>query len=297
MLVFTQYNPMDGDIAEMEMLSLSKYFDVIPQSAMIFTIENQTLLADPPKVCYVNQAFLNNIGESPLSEAELFEMGLQEPRTRLVPDDFMSMLEVQCINPSAAQFLQWIKGVVQKPNKINNLKTRFKGFTLPQDSYLSDRTTQFVDIEWNAVVMEKKFIILTGRRTGTVQFSTVTPHTEPSVQSNMRHMSIDEVEEPEEFVPLLVRTATSPSSSSSGNMRHPNSTRFSSSTTPSKTSRSFSDGDEATDYECDKWQHTEKVHASGYGNLITVYQSYGRRKYYRQTSTRKRLEVNGIGAD
>src|SRR5436190_22827943 len=90
------------DIGEMDSLSLSKYFDLIPQSAMIFTSENQSFSAESLTVCYVNRVFLDSIGDSPLSEEEELEMGYNQPlHTNGVPNNFMTALQIQCVNPSA----------------------------------------------------------------------------------------------------------------------------------------------------------------------------------------------------
>lgn len=156
-------------------LSLTKYLDMLPQPAMIFTYTGEEHALS---VCYVNKNFLDSIGDSPLEEdSDALIIGHNETP---VPRDYMTILQTQCINPSAAHFTQWINGVTHKPEKMHHLKTRFKGFTMSLDSQISERTPTVVDIEWNAAVMDGKFIILTGRRIGTVKFAARSP---PPVES------------------------------------------------------------------------------------------------------------------
>jgi len=284
------------------MLSLSKYFDLVPQAAVIFTSEGGSLSADSLNVCYVNRAFLDSIGDSQLVDPVEQELPPQispgsnnhsEP-----PPDFMSILQAQCINPSASQFIQWVNGVAQEPQIVHHLKTRFKGFTVAKEEYVSERTPQFVDIEWNAVVMEKRFIVLTGRRTGTVQFSAVQPQTEPGLLSDLSGSAIaeeDEEETQENDHPPQPVSARSPSSSSSSNARRTRrsgTVRHSSSTTVSDRSRiaSLKDGsDTSEEAEGRKWRHTEKVRAVE-TCLTTVCESNGWYQCNGQVIEGERLE-------
>lgn len=275
---------------EMHSLYLSRYFDLIPQSAIIFITDNQSASPDSLTVCYVNRVFLDSIGDTTLIEDEEFEMAPIERHTAGVPDNFMSILQTQCINPSASHFIQWINEVAQKPENVHNLKTRFKGFTVPKDSHASERTPQFVDIEWNAVVMENKFIVLTGRRNGTVQFSSPSLPSEPTLLNNLRRISIDE-EDTEDLVPSVC-VATSSSSSGSGRGRRTSTTRLSSSTTLSERSRSSNESDDTLDYEGHKWQHTERVQILRYVLILLVYKSYGWRECDGQAFTGEGVEVN-----
>jgi len=156
----------------MEDLALSKYLDIIPLPALVFTSEGETLATNSLRVCYVNKAFLRTIGDSPERDEEPYGISYPPPTEELL-DNFLSILQVQCINPSASHFLAWVNDIAQAPHELHQLKTRFKGFTLAEDGELVEPTPQFVDIEWNAVVMDNKFIVLSGRRVGTVQFSPI----------------------------------------------------------------------------------------------------------------------------
>jgi hypothetical protein len=260
---------------EVNTLSLSNYFDLVPQAAVIFTSEGGFLSAESLYVCYVNRAFLDSIGDSPLvdpAEQEVPpELFATSNNHSVPPPDFMSILQTQCINPSASQFIQWVNGVAQEPQIVHHLKTRFKGFTVAKEEVVSERTPQFVDIEWNAVIMEKKFIVLTGRRTGTVQFSAVQPQTEPILSSDLTGSAIaeeDEQETKETDRPPQPVSARSSSSSNSSNARRPRRSgkvRQSSSTTLSDQSRigSLREGsDTSEEGEGRKWRHTEKVWAT-----------------------------------
>jgi len=254
------------------MLSLSKYFDLIPQAAVIFTSKDGSLSADSLNVCYVNRAFLDSIGDSPLvdpvEQAVPPELSPAANNHSEAPPNFMSILQTQCINPSASQFIQWVNGVAQEPQIVHHLKTRFKGFTVAKEEYVSERTPQFVDIEWNAVIMEKKFIVLTGRRTGTVQFSAVQPQTEPILPNDLSGSAIaeDDEEDTEEThhspQPVSARSSSSSSGSNARRTRRSGTARQSSSTTLSDRSRigSMKDGsDTSEEGEHRKWRHTEKV--------------------------------------
>jgi len=211
----------------MEDLALSKYLDIISLPALVFTSEGQTIATNSLRVCYVNKAFLDTIGDSPLQDEEPYGMSYPPPTEQLL-DNFLSILQVQCINPSASHFLAWVNEVAQAPREMHQLKTRFKGFTVANDGELIEPTPQFVDIEWNAVVMDSKFIVLSGRRVGTVQFSPIQAHASNLSDDTESPVAvIDEEEEDEEndgedkhphtvLEPLgRGRTKTTPSNSTS----------------------------------------------------------------------------------
>ena len=297
---------------EVNMLSLSTYFDLVPQAAMIFTSESGSLSADSLQVCYVNRAFLESIGDSPLVDPEDEEVPpeLSPPPTdnhTEVPSNFMSILQTQCINPSASQFIQWVNGVAQEPQIVHHLKTRFNGFTVAKEEYESERTPQFVDIEWNAVVMEKKFIVLSGRRTGAVQFSAVQPQTDLSLSADLAGSAIEEAdeddreEEPQEnhhsAKPISSRSSSSTNSSSARRPRRTGTARHSSSTTLSERSRigSLKDGSDNTSEETEgrKWRHTEKVRLM-HICLTKVCKSNGRGQSNGKVASGERLEQNGV---
>lgn len=282
---------------DLDSLCLSKYLDLLPQPAMIFTYENGSLNADTLAVAYANQVFLDSIGDSPLIEdEEPIALERDPSRATGIAADFMTILQTQCINPSASQFFHWVNGVTQGPKTVHHLKTRFKGFFIPHGGHISERKRQLVDIEWNGIVMENRFIVLTGRRTGTVKFSSDAP---PSLDPPPRRMSHpDTVEEEEEREVVTVEpettalseetTATSSSSSNSSNPtrkgRKKTKRAISSTTTQSDQSRtksktkSKSRNHESRGYEGDTWRHNAKVVPPCEAVLILDCQGNGRRR-------------------
>jgi hypothetical protein len=274
---------------DIESLCLSKYLDLLPQPAMIFTYENESLNADTLAVRYANQVFLQSIGDSTLIEEDPVILGHDPSRATSIAPDFMSILQTQCINPSASRFLLWINGVAQEPKNVHHLKTRFKGFFVPKDSHVSERKPQLVDIEWNAIVMENKFIVLTGRRTGTLQFSSVSSPSEPP-HRELSHPETVEEEDEEDSVDIEAAptteetTATSSSSSGSSNRLYRKKAKraISSTTTQSDRNRtkskSKSRNKESRGYEGDTWRHNVKVVPSHLLRLILDHQGNGRRR-------------------
>jgi hypothetical protein len=258
-------------------LRLSKYLDLLPQPAMIFTYESDP---DHLAMCYANKCFLDSIGESPLEEdSEALIVGHNEPPVG-APRSYMGILQNQCINPSATQFTQWINEVTRKPEKKHHLKTRFKGFSIPKDSSISERTPKVVDIEWNAAVMEGRFVVLTGRRTGTVKFSpTSTPPIEQVIQRDFETSPtiVEETEEEasqtsEEPQSNSEAFATSSASSNESNPLRGRRRRHRNSITPSsgrtRVGSATENGSRFGD-EIDTWKLTEKV-PYHYNELMVV---------------------------
>ena len=247
-------------------LSLSKYLDLLLQPAMIFTYTGEEHALS---VCYVNKNFLETIGDSPLEEdSDALIIGHNETPVRR---DYMTILQTQCIDPSAAHFTQWINAVTHKPDKMHHLKTRFKGFTMAQDSQISERTPTVVDIEWNAAVMDGKFIILTGRRIGAVKFSpTSTPPVESVVQRDFASSTIfeeegeDNSQTSEETQSYSEGIITSSSSSNESNPRRGRRRKHQpiSSMIPISERTRVGSGSEngRLENEIDTWRLSEKVH-------------------------------------
>jgi hypothetical protein len=247
------------DEEAMRDLSLLKYFDALQQPAMIFSSSQSMSL----EVAYVNSVFFDAIGDSPLAEEQEF-VGTESREG--VPANFLAILQTHCISPSAADFVQWVHGTANDPKSHHLLKTRFKGFMIPKDGDTSERIPQVIDIEWTAMVMESKYIVLNGRRLGTVQFSP-TPQTSDaggvgSEVTDRRHNKADEVQVPK----ASSHVASSSSSSSSGGSRsstryRTGTSRLSSSTTVSDRPRigAFKEEDEEGKKETYRWRHTEKV--------------------------------------
>jgi hypothetical protein len=218
------------------------------------------------KVAYVNNVFLEIIEDGHRSE--------EEPSD--VAENFISILQERCINPPLSRFIKWIEGVAQAPESMHHLKTRFKGFTPTTEGPITGSAMQFIDIEWNAVIMEKRFIVLTGRTTGTVQF--VTSLSSPSelatpslVGSGIPSPPVGEVLEGGMTVPTNTDppppVPMSPSSSSSRGSKYRRKKAIrtiSSNSTGSERSRMSSvteleELEGATGYGVDTWQTKEKV--------------------------------------
>src|ERR1700738_212097 len=128
----------------MEALRLESYLDLLPQSAIVLTWEEQAFSTDSLKVAYVNNVFLEIIEDGHRSEEEPYD----------VAENFISILQERCINPPLSRFIKWIEGVTQAPESMHHLKTRFKGFTPTTEGPITGSAMQFIDIEWNAVIME-----------------------------------------------------------------------------------------------------------------------------------------------
>jgi hypothetical protein len=253
------------EAGDMESLRLESYLDLLPLSAMILTLEGETVTPDTLKVSYVNKVFLEIVEDSHWTEEERFNSVPPDPITG-IGGNFVLLLQEQFVTPSSTRFLEWIEKVMNAPNSIHYLKTRVQGFT-PTKIDATDRSPHFVDIEWNAVIMQKKFIVLTGRTTGTVQFST-TPTTKESEHLGYGIMS-PPIEEEELEGPILSSAnapATASSTSSSDSIksrRKPN--RAVSSTTQSTSERtrrsSFADDTVVpTASSGDTWRNNEKVY-------------------------------------
>jgi hypothetical protein len=232
----------------------------MPQPAMIFTSETSSLSTDSLTVCYVNKMFKDSIGDTPLSDRESSIFHESENNTA-VPPNFTSILQAQCINPSASHFTQWVNQVASEPDTTHVLKTRFKGFATPKDPSITEKTPQFIDIEWNAILMENKFIVLTGRRTGTVQFSTNAPSDPSSNESGSDVIEEEEEVTPPTRVPEIARSSSSSSGSNSTRFHRKRTSRgISSRTSVSDRSRMELVKEEGIlGYQGDTWRHIEKV--------------------------------------
>ena len=247
-------------------LGLTKYLDLLPQPAMIFTSEADS---DALTVCYVNKNFLDSVGDSPLEEdSEALIIGHNDPLDR-APRDYMKILQKQCISPTAAKFTEWINGVAYQPEKMHHLKTRFNGYSLPQGSNISERIPKVVLIEWNAAVMEGRFIVLTGRRTGTVKYSpTSPPSMEQVIQRDfefaptIREETEEDSQTSEEPQSYSEAIATSSSSSNESNRHRHGRRRHRNSTNPSSDRTRVGSGSENGNplgNHIDTWKLTEKV--------------------------------------
>jgi len=252
----------------LEALRLSTYLDLLPQPAIIFTFNGPTITADSLKVCYVNDLVWEVIGEQQNPEREEFVHTTQTFPPG-VSRDFKLLLHAQLHTPSTPTFVEWLNEVRQQSKLTNHLKTRFKGYFAPKETTILDRAPQFVDIEWNAVLMEKKYIVLIGKRTGTVQFSS-SPSPEPNSADIAAKLPspIDEDDEDDKDDPKPTTHKSGSSSSISSSSSAPVRTRRkhrkrhnSSTATTTNSSRgvpsSFTDEDGSD--EVDPWRNDSKV--------------------------------------
>jgi hypothetical protein len=250
---------------EVETLRLSCYLDFLPQPAIILSFSGPAITAESLEVRYVNDVVWETIGEQQHPDPEDLVHGSQHvapPSSR----DFKDVLHAQLINPSTAHFIQWLNEVTQLSKTSTLLKARFKGYTAPKDTFVTDRAPQFVDIEWNAVFMEKRFIILTGRRTGTLQFASSTSPEPTSDPITALPSPIDEEEEEtDDSKPSIHKSAPSSSSSDSAGpvrvrRKLPKRAISSTTSTSDRSRRSalrWAEEDKPT--EVDPWKNDSKV--------------------------------------
>jgi hypothetical protein len=232
---------------------------------MILTLEGETVTPDTLKVLYVNKVFLAILEDSHRTEEETFNSVPRDPVIEIA-GNLVSLLQERWVTPSSTRFTEWIERVMNAPNSIHYLKTRVQGFT-PTKIDTGDRSPHFVDIEWNAVVMQKKFIVLTGRTTGTVQFST-TPTTKES--EPFGYGIVPPPIEEEELEGPIVSSSSAPATASSTSSSDSIKSRLKpmraiSSTTQSTSERtrrsSFADDVAvSTASSGDTWRNNEKVH-------------------------------------
>lgn len=150
----------------MESLSLSSYFDIFPQPAVILELtQDSSLTVDSFQVCYVNRWFVSLIGLNGLSNQPPAARGMEfeEERSLLGADFNEAVLQRSCLSPTPTQFMDWIKGISHTPDELHFLKSRFSLPDLNKLSPASDQSETVVDVEWNGLAMKGKYVILTGR--------------------------------------------------------------------------------------------------------------------------------------
>ena len=225
----------------MDSPSLSSYFDVLHKSALMLTSETETLSSASMAVYYVNSAFLDIIGHS--------QRDSPTDGTNFVGNKFLSILQSYCISPSISRFARWLDDIIQAPNSVQ-LKSRFRG--------LKNTETSFVEIEWNGVVVEGKYVVLTGRTFGTAQFSAVP--TVPQLGPRQKVRSPDTIEEEDEGSYIRANAPSVSSADSKTSRIHRKLTREISPTTPTTgLSRMSSLTDDQSTQETYTWRNNEKV--------------------------------------
>ena len=238
---------------------LEDFLDASPKPTFVLKSHAQPLSGDSLKVVYANQAFLDIIGDGFLGmRAE----GMDAESS----DDLTSLLQAKCVQPTMSRFVKWIDTVLLDPNTGHSLRTSFQG-----DEVATGGTgalhRHVVNIEWDAVVLQKTFIVLTGKLTGTTSYFTgemalLEQPRQPSFQHLPRHNSHRNVaipepkENPSEIsaYPINVVTPGSPRSSIGGEFGD------SENTTPtSYFTEGFGGGTPSSPKGLDPWRHHEKV--------------------------------------
>jgi len=254
---------------ELEALTLSAYLDILPQPAIIFTFGALPITANSLEVCYVNRSVWNTIGQpASTTNEDLIEEA--DTEAHFISQEFKTLLTAQLIHPSTNHFVQWLNEVAQQSKLIYRLKTRFKGYSVPKDLSTSEYATQFVDIDWKAVFLKEKYIILTGKRTGTIKFSSHAPSGEstPDIISKLPP-AIDEEDEEIDSKSSHFTSKSGSSDSSTGSTgvrsrrRKAAKRALSSATTKGGRSHgassSLAEGDEGSETEVDPWRNDAKV--------------------------------------
>lgn len=143
---------------------LEDFLDASPKPAFVLKSHTQLLSADSLKVVYANRAFLDIIGDGFLG------MGLEGIDAES-SDDLTSLLQAKCVQPTMSRFVKWIDTVLLDPNTGYSLRTSFQGAEVTTGG-TGALNRQVVNVEWDAVVLLKTFVVLTGKLTGTALYFT-----------------------------------------------------------------------------------------------------------------------------
>jgi hypothetical protein len=144
---------------------LEEYLEVCPKPALVLVSNRQPSPSALLKVCYSNRTFFEILGDNENFPAVRDLDG--EASDRL-----SSILHKKCVHPTTSQLLEWIDAVMQDPSVGQDcLLTTFETTigvtkTMMQEADTLQRT--FVEIEWDVVVLQKKYILLTGKTAGIV---------------------------------------------------------------------------------------------------------------------------------
>ena len=107
-------------------------------SQPVVVLEVKDLSTETATVCYINQAFL---------DMTCTDRGAQNC---FVGHRFVDVLQLRLVSPSTPVFLQWISKTV-KENNANTFRSQFNG------------TTKLVNVKWTTVLVQVKYVVLTGR--------------------------------------------------------------------------------------------------------------------------------------
>jgi len=94
-------------------------------------------------VCYINPTFAGILGGEDQTSAV-------ESAGLIVGQQFVDVLQLQLVSPSATIFLQWINGIITE-NNSTPFRSQFKN------------ATKSVTIKWTGVLVHTKSVVLTGR--------------------------------------------------------------------------------------------------------------------------------------
>jgi hypothetical protein len=157
--------------------SLTSYFHHIPQPVIILTSENEILSPDSLILYYANPVFREIVGSIAVGAQHTPELSSEGPHsssgsanTRIV-----EILQAQCISPSTPKFMQWIDNITKKLKSTHILKSRFRGLTTAADDYEYEHRQGIIDIHWHGLVMQKRFVVLTGWTSGYIRTTEISP--------------------------------------------------------------------------------------------------------------------------
>jgi hypothetical protein len=233
---------------------LTSYFDIHSQPATILTRENETLTTHSLIISYTNPSLNDIVSNSSFTLTE------HAKSTTLVGHKFTSILESHCVIPSSSRFIRWLDGIIGTLNSIHHLKSRFRTVKTEKTTS-SGEIPQFVDIEWHAVVMKNKYVVLTGQIVGTTQLSTgltspllIPPQclrTPDAIEENLQNEMFKEHRSPLIVHSTDLKTSRIRRMGMNGGIPPANST--------TEQSRLSSFSDDQPISECYTWQSNEKV--------------------------------------
>lgn len=173
---------------------LEDFLEASPKHALVLTSQSQPISVDSLKVSYANPAFRDIIGDH-------FAWARPDGLDAVTSNNLAFLLHTNCIYPSVSHFVKWIDTVLQNPGiEGHRLQTSFQrnkaGNESPTGSHLN-----VVDIEWEAVVVQQRHIILAGK---TTQQAPVTRTPRPSMVRLPSH-SLTRIQQ-------ISETSSSPSS-------------------------------------------------------------------------------------
>jgi hypothetical protein len=232
---------------------LKDFLDVYPDPALVLKSSRTRLLAeDSLNVCYANAAFLDIIGDG------LGRYGTESP------DSLTALLKDKCVHPAMSRFVKWIDTVLQNPDSGHNLRTSFQGNEVIGSGPVATHQ-KIVGIDWEAVVLRKTYIVLTGKTTGTTMYfpggTRPLPKTPTRPRPSLQHLpsytlaQIEALSESPKSIEVVTVKAVSPSTSDRGSPGEVRDTPF----TTSYFTEGFADAVPSSPKGLDPWRHSEKV--------------------------------------